>query len=182
MAEYLELVMPIVDDNNQATPYFEDYLYQIIQGLGGEGSNTIETAIVNSESAANIPYMSGYINRLAKRIETLEGDLRLYKVAHQISQLQIETAGYIATTKNTLYTAKHNEWIEATSNAQITLPKNSLTNHRVRVANGDGSQIKVSAGVGEKIKIRGSLEDCVTINTAGNSYDFQWFGDYWRLA
>ena len=182
MAEFLELVLPIVDDNNQATPYFEDYLFQIIQGLGGEGSNTITTAIVNAEEAARIPYMVGYINRLAKRIQTLEGDLSFYKVAHQVAQLQVDTAGYIAKSISQNYTAKHNDWVEASLGAEITLPSSSLKNHRVRVSNGDNTKKKVRAGSGEKIKIRGKLEDCAIINTVGNSYDFQWFGDYWRIA
>ena len=182
MAEFLELVQPIVNEDNRATPYFEDYLFQIIQGLGGEGSNTITTAIVNAEEAARIPYLVGRINRLAKRISTLESDLSIYKVAHQVAQLQIDTAGYIAKTISLSHTAKHNDWLEITNSAPVTLPKNSLKNHRVRASNGDGTKIKISAGSGEKIKIRGKLEDCVFINVAGNSFDFQWFGEYWRIA
>lgn len=45
MANYLDLAMPIVvkDDNGtfKATPYFEDYLFQIITSIGGEGAESI---------------------------------------------------------------------------------------------------------------------------------------------
>ncbi len=51
MADFLDLAMPIVekDDNGDliATPYFEDYLFQIINSIGGEGSDiaaTVESA------------------------------------------------------------------------------------------------------------------------------------------
>ena len=182
MAEFLELVLPIVDEDSRATPYFEDYLFQIIQGLGGEGSNTITTAVVNAEDAARIPYMVGYINRLAKRIQTLEGDLSFYKVAHQVAQLQVDTAGFVNKTALTTYTAKHNEWVEAFNRAPITLPANPLRNQRVRVTNGDGSFIQVGSVNPLQFKIRGVLESCAILRTAGNSYDFQWFGDYWLVA
>ena len=182
MADYLELVKGIVNKDGRATPYFEDYLFQIIQALGGEGSDTITTAVVNAEESVRIPYIVGHINRLAKRISTLESDLSVYKVSHQVTQLQVDTAGYIAKSISQNYTAKHNDWVEASLGAEITLPSSSLKNHRVRVSNGDNTKKKVWAGSGEKIKIRGKLEDCAIINTVGNSYDFQWFGDYWRIA
>lgn len=159
MADYLEMAMPITTQDGRATPYFEDYLYQVIQGLGGEGSSSIETTIITLTEFNSTSLLS-----------------------HQIAQLQVDTEGYNAKTKSQNYTAAHNEWIEATSRAPIVLPSNPLRNHRVRVSNGDGSRIKISAGQGEKIKVRGKLENCVIINTAGNSYDFQWFGDYWRIA
>ena len=181
MAEYLELVLPIVDDNNQATPYFEDYLFQIIQGLGGEGSNTITTAIVNAEESARIPYMVGYINRLAKRIQTLEGDLSIYKVAHQVTQLQIDTAGYISKTKNVPYSIANNEWVEASSAARITIPTNAIKNHRFRLSIADNSGIKL-VSASKNIKIRGELTDSVLFRTAGESFDFHYFGDYWLSA
>ena len=182
MADYLELVLPIVDADSRATPYFEDYLYKIIAGLGGEGSTIIEDAAVIAEAAQGYTWLSGYTKRLAKRVEQLEGDLTHYKTAHQVAQLQIATAGYVCKTVSQNYTASHNEWIESLSSADITLPSNSLKNNRVRVSNGDNTKKKVRAGSGEKIKIRGKLEDCAIINTAGNSYDFQWFGEYWRIA
>ena len=53
MAEFLELVMPIVDENNQATPYFEDYLFQIIQEFGGEGESPIPGLISNTSRKAD---------------------------------------------------------------------------------------------------------------------------------
>ena len=39
MAKKLELVMPIVE-NGMATPYFEDYLFEILQAIGGEGGES----------------------------------------------------------------------------------------------------------------------------------------------
>ena len=181
MAEFLELVLPIVDEDNRATPYFEDYLFQIIQGLGGEGSNTITTAVVNAEEAARIPYMVGSINRLAKRISTLESDLSVYKVSHQVAQLQVDTAGYISKTKNVSYSIVNNEWVEASSGARITMPDNAIKNHRFRLSIADNSGIKLLS-TSKNIKIRGQLTDSVLFRTAGESFDFHYFGDYWLAA
>ena len=180
MADYLDLVLPITKDN-LATPYFEDYLFKIVQGFGGEGSNTIETSIVNSESAASIAWVQGFTNRLAKRVEELENDLSSYRNAHKITQLQVDTAGYTAKTKNVNYDARHNDWVEATQGAIITLPKNPIKNHRVRVSIGDSSVIKVLSLL-SNIKIRGSLTNSVLFRTAGESFDFHYFGDYWLIS
>ena len=180
MADYLELVLPITKDN-LATPYFEDYLFKIIQGLGGEGSNTIETAIVNSELSAGITWMRSFTNRLAKRVEELESDLSSYKNAHNIAQLQVDTAGYIAKTKNTSYTAEHNDWIEATKAAPITLPDNPLKNHRVRLSIGDSSGVEMLSSL-SNIKVRGQLTSSVLFRVAGESFDFHYFGDYWLVT
>ena len=181
MAEYLELVLPITNDAGRATPYFEDYLFQIISALGGEGSNTIEAAVTNSEEAARITWMSGNINRLARRVESLEGDFGGYKNAHNIAQIQADTAGYISKAKSQNYTAKNNEWIEASQGANITLPQNPIKNHRVRISIGDGSVIKVLSLL-SNIKIRGSLTNSVLFRTAGESFDFHYFGDYWLIS
>ena len=181
MADYLELVKEIVNKDGRATPYFEDYLFQIIQALGGEGSDTITTAVVNAEESVRIPYIVGHINRLAKRISTLEGDLSIYKVAHQVTQLQVDTAGYIAKTKNVPYSIVNNEWVEASSGARITIPNNAIKNHRFRLSIADNSGIKLLS-TSKNIKIRGQLTDSVLFRTAGESFDFHYFGDYWLAA
>ena len=181
MAEYLELVLPIVRDDGKATPYFEDYLFQIIQGLGGEGSTTIETSIINSEEAARIPYLVGTINRLAKRIGSLESDLSSYKIAHQVAQLQIDTAGYIAKSITTNYTAKNNEWLEVSNSATITAPENAIKNNRFRLSIADNKGIKLISA-SSNIKIRGELTNSVLFRTAGESFDFHYFGNYWLVT
>ena len=44
MANFLDIALPIVEKNElgefRATPYFEDYLFQIINSIGGEGAET----------------------------------------------------------------------------------------------------------------------------------------------
>ena len=181
MADYLELVLPIVDEDSRATPYFEDYLYKIIAGLGGEDSTIIEDAAVIAEAAQGYTWLSGYTKRLAKRVEQLEGDLTHYKTAHQVAQLQIDTAGYISKTISQNYTAKHNEWLELTLGPAVTLPSNPEKNHRVRVSVGDNRCPKIQS-LDKKIKVRGSLTSSVDLRIAGESFDFQYFGGYWLIS
>ena len=180
---FLELLsVPITDDNGNATPYFEDAWYQLIQSLGGEGS-TITTDVEKSiESTARMPYTIGSIQRLAKRVEELESDLGINKIAHQVAQLLVDTSGLIAVTKSVSYTARNKDWVEVTNGAPITLPANPVINHFVRVSFADSISTKVQASNTDRIKIRGNLEQCVISQTAGNSFDFQYFGDYWRIA
>ncbi len=180
---FLELLsVPIADKNGNATQYFEDAWYQLIQSLGGEGS-TITTDVEKSiESTARMPYMVGDIQRLQKRVEDLESELGINKIAHQVAQLLIDTSGLVAVTKSVSYTATHKDWVEVTKGAPITLPADPIINHFVRVSFADSSSTKVQANGTDKIKIRGNLEQCVISQTAGNSFDFQYFGDYWRVA
>lgn len=42
MADLLELVLPIIDSEGRATPYFEDYLFRIVESIGGEGSTSLD--------------------------------------------------------------------------------------------------------------------------------------------
>lgn len=180
---FLELLsVPITDENGNATPYFEDWCYQLIQSLGGEGS-TITTDVEKSiESTARTPYIVGSIQRLEKRVEELESNLAINKIAHQVAQLLIDTSGLVAVTKNAAYTARNKDWVEVTKGAPITLPADPVINHFVRVSFADSISTKVQASNTDKIKIRGNLEQCVISQTAGNSFDFQYFGDYWRVA
>ena len=200
MADYLDLVQPIVNDKNEATAYFEDYLFQIIQNLGGEGSSSIEDGLTTAEEAFGVTWLKGQVNqiakrveqlegatqqradtRLLKRVEQLEGDLTHYKTAHEVAQLQIDTAGYVSLTKSSSYTAKHNEWIEATSKALITLPSNPLKNHRVRLTISDSSGVKILSTT-NNIKVRGKLQNSILFRIAGESFDFHYFGDYWLVT
>jgi hypothetical protein len=181
VAEYLELVLPISGKDGRATPYFEDYLYSIIRSLGGEGADPIENTIYNTEVSASQAWTSGYLNRLARRVEALEGDLTMYKTAHSVSQLQVDTAGYTALQKSSAYTARHNEWIEASRGAPITLPDNPLLNDRVRISIGDNSGITALSS-SMNIKIRGELTNSVLFRVAGESFDFHYFGNYWLAA
>ena len=181
MADYLDLVQPIVNDKNEATAYFEDYLFQIIQNLGGEGSSSIEDGLTTAEEAFGVTWLKGQVNQIAKRVEQLEGDLTHYKTAHEVAQLQIDTAGYVSLTKSSSYTAKHNEWIEATSKALITLPSNPLKNHRVRLTISDSSGVKILSAT-NNIKVRGKLQNSILFRIAGESFDFHYFGDYWLVT
>jgi hypothetical protein len=181
VAEYLELVLPISGKDGRATPYFEDYLYSIIRSLGGEGADPIENTIYNTEASASQTWTSGYLNRLARRVEALEGDLTMYKTAHSVSQLQLDTAGYTALSKSSAHTARHNEWIEASRGAPITLPDNPLLNDRVRISIGDNSGITVMSS-SMNIKVRGDLCFAFSSCIAGESFDAHFFGEYWLIT
>jgi hypothetical protein len=66
MAEFLELVQPIVNEDNRATPYFEDYLFQIINTLGGEGLTiTTDTQSLVSDGRCD--------PRLSKAVRDIDG-------------------------------------------------------------------------------------------------------------
>jgi hypothetical protein len=69
MAINLDLSMPIVekDDNGtfKATPYFEDYLFQIINSIGGEGAE------LDTSSSSLIASLLSKITKLEKTVEDL---------------------------------------------------------------------------------------------------------------
>ena len=88
MAEFLELVMPIVDENNKATPYFEDYLFQIIQSVGGENSLNLDDvqALIKSQSSAKINKNTGDIKALINSIKPVN-NTKINKNAKNIESL-----------------------------------------------------------------------------------------------
>lgn len=71
MAELLELVLPIIDmETGRATPYFEDYLYRIIESIGGEGADSLTDVV---SLIQNQGMFSARLNESSKRIDELRG-------------------------------------------------------------------------------------------------------------
>lgn len=166
MADLLDSDMGVVFDAKgnelKVTPYFEDYLYNIISTLGGEGSTIIGDIINTVIAADKLDYTVGLVK-----------------------QLLIDTQDFNGKIKTANYTAKNKEWIEARTKATISLPGNPLRNHQVIVSNGDGSTITIS-GNGNNIKYTSTDTSLIT-KRKGTSLHFHYFIDnvasesYWRV-
>ena len=162
--ETLNLDMPIGVTNTgepvKSTPYFEDYLYQVIESLGGEGSTNIEFLL---DSSLFTPTNTG------GRIDDIQA---------QIPEVLpvIRDVRFMPLVKTVDYTAVDLDFIEGRSNAIITLDSNANTGDMVIVANGDGTAIKVLGSV----KIT-AIESSVMIRRSGTSLRFIKFADYWRI-
>jgi hypothetical protein len=154
--EYLELVLPIVDTNSgEATPYFEDYLYTIIEGLGGPGAPTIpQENVIQSE---DVIQTKAEFKALKNRVF------------------------FNTRVKSVDYTATDNDFVEMSDGKTLKLPENPRKNSQIIVANGDGTLITID-GNGNNIK-RTSLTSSIKTSRKGTSLHFYWFidGPYWRL-
>ena len=145
----------------KATAYFEDYLWKIVDTLGGEGSTIIGDLLTTIIEADKVEYMFALVK-----------------------QLLIDTASFNSKIKTVNYTAENKEWIEARSKARIKLPSNPLHNSEVIISNGDGTSI-IMDGNGNDIKYTSTSTTLPTIRQ-GSSFHFQFFSDntlgesYWR--
>lgn len=208
-AEYLDANQPIVEIDPltkelKATPYFEDYLYNIVRTIGGEGSTLISeiaATIIDSGKAEYLfalfksikrqledldhydgAYVLSLVKSLKKQVEEIEiSDIHILQAA--VRQIQVDTQGFIGKVITSDYTAFDKEWIEARNKARIYLPENALVNHQVIVSNGDGTIISVH-GNGNNIKYT-TTDTVVNIRNQGTSLHFQLFQDgttkYWRI-
>ena len=211
MAEYLDTDLAIVYSDPdtkelKATPYFEDYLFQIVRGLGGEGSTLVSDLAAASLDMDKIPYLTNLVKRLGKQVEEigntvdspildakvksmqkklseLEAHFDIHRLEGVVRQLEIDTMGFVGKVKFVSYTAFNKDWVEGRANAVITLPADPLPNDQVIVSNGDGSTIKVLSN-GTDIKYT-STDTTLTIQRMGTSLHFQVFEDestkYWRI-
>jgi len=80
MADLLELrSLPIVDNDGNATAYFEDAWYQLINALGGEGAPPItDTTNTTTLSIAPFPYSTQddiYVHTVASNYTTIGNEL-----------------------------------------------------------------------------------------------------------
>ena len=190
MAEFLDIAQPIIEvdrDTNEmvATSYFEDYLYRIIQAVGGEGADTINTTIINSGLAAKLPFLFGLVSSMSKKLGSLQDQVRDSKTQSAVKQLEIDTADFYTKIKTENYTAVNKDYVEGRNNATIKLPANAKRSDQVMVANGDGSAITVD-GNGNNIKYTSTDTKFITRNN-GSSFHFHFFIDnvknesYWRI-
>lgn len=188
MANYLDLALPIVekDDNGEfkATPYFEDYLYQIIKATGGEGSQAISEITTSGLQSDKVPYLMGLVLALRKKVSHLESLNTAYVVEAAVKQLQIDTASFNTVIKRTNYTAKNKDYVEGRGNIRLKFPANAVRGNEVIFANGDGSSIKFD-GNGNNIKYT-TTDTTMVSNRKGTSFHFHFFEDnvlnerYWR--
>ena len=165
-ADNLDIDLPIahIDPDTKeikATAYFEDYLWKIVDTLGGEGSTIIGDLLTTIIEADKVEYMFALVK-----------------------QMQIDTASFNSKIKTSNYTAENREWVEARSKARIKLPSNPLHNSEVIISNGDGTHI-IMDGNGSDIKFT-STSTTLTTARQGSSFHFQFFSDnalgesYWR--
>lgn len=211
MADYLdadlELIAPDPDTGElKATPYFEDYLYNIIAALGGEGSSVVGDLIAVTFESDKFAYYSGLVKTLSKQVEEIQHTInspildakvklmqkRLdeldshfdnYSLSALVNEIDFRTSSFNATIKTTNYTAKNKDYVEARNGITVFLPENSVRGDEIMIANGDGSLITV-LGNGTDIKYKRTDDTFVTRNI-GSSYHFHLFVDnpnkYWRV-
>ena len=213
VANYLDTdqAIGIIDKETglvKATPYFEDLYYNTVVATGGEGSDTITTVLSSVQSADKVPYIQGLVMNLRRKVAELDGSadkipyfmglvvslkrkvseletsLSTSVVEATVRQLLIDTARFDTKVKNVNYTPKNREYIEAQSNAIISLPENAISGDQIMVANDDGTFIRVS-GNGNKIKYT-TEADTFNIVKKGSSKHFHFFVDnannvgHWR--
>ncbi len=56
----------------KATPYFEDYLFQVIQEFGGEGSDNPSVSFEESLYDSDLAYVAGQQRSVSQRVKDLE--------------------------------------------------------------------------------------------------------------
>jgi len=187
-ANYLDADQALVEQDPatgelKATTYFEDYLYQIISTIGGEGSTLVSDLESVSLEAGKLHYYTGLIKQIQKQISEIKSDSYSEILLGLVKQLQIDTQGFNGRVETYSYTAVDKDWVEGRSNAIIYLPANALVNTQVIVCNGDGTRIKVH-GNGHDIKYK-STDTIMEITRQGTSLLFQMFKygttKYWRV-
>ncbi len=187
-AKYLDLALPIVEKDPEtgewkATPYFEDYLYEIVKATGGEGSETITEVMTAGLQSDKVPYLMGLVLALRKKIGHLEAVNSTYIVEAAVKQLQIDTASFNTLIKTDTYTAKNKDYVEGRGNIALKFPANAVRGDEVIFANGGG--ILTLDGNGNNIKFT-STDTKFIIRQKGTSIHFHFFEDnnlnerYWR--
>jgi len=187
MADHLDTDLAIVEIDPitkefKATPYFEDYLFNIIFSLGGEGAEPVSG---NNEvnHAIDLPALVARMKLLQRKVDELGDEFNNHRLEATVKQVQIDIAGFRGRVETSNYTAVNKDWVEARQKITVDLPANPLVNDQVIVSNGDGSAIKVD-GNGNNIKYT-STDTSINIRNQGTSLHFQLFEDestkYWRI-
>ncbi len=188
MADYLDIALPIIEKDPdtgefKATPYFEDYLYQLVKATGGEGSETTTEVMIAGLQADKVPYLSGLVLSLRKKIAHLESAFSTHIVEAAVRQLQLDTAKFNTKIKTSNYTAKNKDYVEGRGNVTLKFPENAVNGDEVIFANGGG--IITIDGNGNNIKYT-STDTTMVSRNEGTSFHFHFFEDnvlnerYWR--
>jgi hypothetical protein len=190
MAEYLDIALPIVEKDPEtgefkATQYFEDYLFQIVKATGGEGSEIITETNSSGLQADKVPYLTGLILSLRRKVSHLESVVSTHIVEAAVKQLQIDTAQFNTLIKLVNYTAKNKDYVEGRGNITLKFPANAVRGDEVIFANGNDGIIKLD-GNGNDIKYT-STDTTLIMRNKGTSFHFHFFEDndlnerYWRV-
>ena len=181
-----DLAIGYVDSDSKeikATPYFEDYLWKIVNTLGGEGSTIISDLVSTTVDATKSEYIFAQFKSLKRQVDELSDLIDRPVLDSTVKQILYDTAGFRGRVEITNYTAENKDWVEARGGITVSLPAAPLVNDQVIVSNGDGSQITVQ-GNGSDIKYS-STDTSVIIRNQGTSLHFQLFQDqttkYWRI-
>jgi len=190
MANYLDLALPIVEKDPdtgewKATPYFEDYLYELVKATGGEGAETITEVMTAGLQSDKVPYLMGLVLSLRKKVSHLESAFSTHIVEAAVKQLQLDTAKFNTLIKTGNYTAKNKDYVEGRGNITLKFPSNAVRGDEIIFANGSGGIITID-GNGNNIKYT-STDTTMRIRRKGTSFHFHFFEDnvlnerYWRV-
>lgn len=70
--ENLDTNQILTDENGKPTPYFEDFVFQIVNALGGENSSDIITTIEDALESGTVGRLRSSIERVKNRVNDLE--------------------------------------------------------------------------------------------------------------
>lgn len=70
--EFLDTNQILVDENGKSTPYLEDYLFQLVNSLGGEGAPNVNTIIEETIEGSQLSRLRSSISALKNRVSDLE--------------------------------------------------------------------------------------------------------------
>lgn len=70
--EFLDTNQILTDENGKPTPYLEDYLFQLVNALGGEGAPDVITIIEEAIENGQFGKLKSSVSTLKSRIDDLE--------------------------------------------------------------------------------------------------------------
>jgi len=167
----------------KATPYFEDYLYNLVLSTGSNSATIITQSETSALSADKFPMLTGLVMKLLRQVDSLVNAVDNTIENAKIRQLEIDTMSFVGKVKIIDYTSINKDWIEARNKITIKLPSNPLVNDQVIISNGDNSLIRI-LGNGNNIKYT-TTDTSINIRNQGTSLHFQLFDyqgtQYWRV-
>lgn len=124
--ENLDTNQTLTNENGKATPYLEDFLFQIVEALGGEGSTDVITTIEDALESGTAGRLRSSIESVKNRVNDLEittespTDSRLLSLRNRIDDLEKTLPD--STPGNRLFSMKKDlEAIEVQINTPINL-------------------------------------------------------------
>jgi hypothetical protein len=151
----LNIDQQLVKVDGKATPYFEDYLRDLVVAVGGEGSPPLTSIPSLQSDVERVNYINGLLGDVESRLSVIESEQSNNSFRHQIAQLQVDTSGFNQKSiPSSLYAAPYSaedkDWLNVKSGATVELPLNPPDNARVIYRSGDSTS-KIIDGKGRKI-------------------------------